>query len=715
MQFFSSKEPLRQAEKYVREGKFALAIKEYESVLQHSPKDATLMNTIGDLCIRANRPGDATRYFLKVADIYRDGGHNASAIAVLKKVAKLDPGNVEIASALGDLYLKQGLIQDSIAQYTTVAEAYKGSLNQNERALWVQRKICELDPENADLKADLGESFLAKGYTHEAFQLFTQAGQEYRRQGKLEESLAALRKALVVKPDSKLPLNAISEVLFQLGRVDEALELLNATLAKTPLDIDLSVIIGRTYLMAKRLDEAEVAFTSLLELDPTRYDYLLEVGKALLERGQYDRTVSIVERCVDPMLARRHKKRATALLKEVIRKDPDNIAALRVLASIYTKVNEKRNVITTLNALVGAALRTGHKDLASHALKRLIEIDPDGAYEQQLEDLDSTGAPTPAQDAAAAAVVTSQSGIDGEYSTELLESMVAQHPEFLEARIRLLEDLVASQPKYLEGRLKLKQHYLERGQREKALEQCRQLSRLYAEYGDHDAAARYRDEAAGLEETVIAAPPPASVGEVSPSKELDLAFLSELGPGGEGHGQSTVDEEHHDEVMKLEELPDAVEFAKFLDYEFRRASRLGRPLTVARVAVDGLLDYIEANGLLGGDRCLEAVSGALERELRGPGDVLGRDVGEGFSILANGLDAGDAVAFGNGLRRAVEALELVHGSGQREGQPITISIGLTSVRPRRGIVAEDILEAATSALRQARAEGGNRVVEAAVR
>ena len=55
---FNKAKILKSAEKYVQQGKIAPAIDEYRKIVDADPNDLTMINTLGDLCVRAGRTED---------------------------------------------------------------------------------------------------------------------------------------------------------------------------------------------------------------------------------------------------------------------------------------------------------------------------------------------------------------------------------------------------------------------------------------------------------------------------------------------------------------------------------------------------------------------------------------------------------------------------------------------------------------------------------
>ena len=96
------------AEKLVAKGKIEPAIKEYERLLDDNPNDVNTLNRIGDLWVRINRTDEAVKTFGRIADHYARDGFFLKAIAIYKKINKLDPSKLEIYGKLADLYAKQG-------------------------------------------------------------------------------------------------------------------------------------------------------------------------------------------------------------------------------------------------------------------------------------------------------------------------------------------------------------------------------------------------------------------------------------------------------------------------------------------------------------------------------------------------------------------------------------------------------------------------------
>src|SRR5262245_47535022 len=94
---FDKAKTLRAAEKYLELGKLYAVINEYTQVVGNEPDDFTTVNTLGDLHVRVGNQSAAIECFHRLAEHYRDQDFTLKAIAVYKKIDRLQPGNIDIA------------------------------------------------------------------------------------------------------------------------------------------------------------------------------------------------------------------------------------------------------------------------------------------------------------------------------------------------------------------------------------------------------------------------------------------------------------------------------------------------------------------------------------------------------------------------------------------------------------------------------------------
>ncbi len=136
-----------------------------------------------------------------------------------------------------------------------------------------------------------------------------------------------------------------------------------------------------------------------------------------------------------------------------------------------------------------------------------------------------------------------------------------------------------------------------------------------------------------------------------------------------------------------------------LDQEIARAQRSGQPLSVLMCDLDHFKRLNDSFGHLQGDQALRATADVLRSTLRRT-DVACRFGGEEFLVVLPDTDPADATVLATRLFTAVDE------RGQAIGLPITISIGLTALRPKDTV--ETLLQRADLALYASKGFGRNR-------
>ena len=187
---------VQSAEKHLSKGKLEQALKDYLDLLKSNPNDAFVLNKAGDLCVRMGRPADAIAHFARIAESYSADGFFLKAIAIFKKINKIDPTRLDIYERLAVLYTKQGLTQDARSHYLTLAEQ---SLKRNDLpgAISAFAAIAATDPTDLKIQAKLGDLHRVAGQTAEAVARYDAIAVMLQRNGahkeaRTDESSAAL-------------------------------------------------------------------------------------------------------------------------------------------------------------------------------------------------------------------------------------------------------------------------------------------------------------------------------------------------------------------------------------------------------------------------------------------------------------------------------------------------------------------------------------------
>ena len=152
-------------------------------------------------------------------------------------------------------------------------------------------------------------------------------------------------------------------------------------------------------------------------------------------------------------------------------------------------------------------------------------------------------------------------------------------------------------------------------------------------------------------------------------------------------------------------------FDEVLASEWQRAQRQSLPLAAAMIDVDEFKAYNDHHGHQAGDECLRRVARVLAATVQRSGEVVARYGGEEFVAVLPGLELGGAEALAERIRQGVEAEAIMHQAATGR-TVVTVSIGVASIAPRPGDVAEMLLRSADAAVYEAKRRGRNKVVAA---
>lgn len=380
---FNKSAALKNASKHVRNGKYKAAIQEYCAILKSDPNDTTTLNLLGDLYVRVNSLPEALHTFLIVADLYCQSGRATKAIAVLKKASKIDPNHLDCAIRLARLYAQEDLLAEAQQQCLIVAECYLRA-GMNEQGFNVYQEVIRRNPDNVDVRNRLAEAYLRHEYRDRAYDVFLDAANVLKDQGRYEEALKSYLRALTAKPEGRAALVAAVNIYLQRGETQPAESLINYLLRTRPEDPELLTLLGHVQQMEMALREARHAISNAAEEDSKALQYQVELVSAC-DRAYLTFMTAVAE------LQRQGKEREAlnACLK-ALKLKPGDKPALFVAVNLYLKLDDTQSAIVMLRhslrahpdnvellLLLGSVYQQAHDiSAAEQVMSRAIALQP---------------------------------------------------------------------------------------------------------------------------------------------------------------------------------------------------------------------------------------------------------------------------------------------------------------------------------------------------
>ena len=397
---------LQSAEKLLSRGKLDQALKEYLRVLEDNPKDISTLNKVGDLYVRMNRPSESIPYFTRIADFYSKDGFFLKAIAIFKKINKIDPAQLDVYDKLADLYHKQGLVQDSRSQYQVLADHYQKN-NRLKEAIAVYKKMAGIDPSDLRIQVRLADIYRAANEKDQAVMQYGLIGNMLLKRGAHDEAAQVFQKALELSPDDvETQRNLVRSLLAQ-KNTTAAMAVLKAA-PRTPES--LALFAEAQLEMGQRAEAIRTAEQALaLDADaeaPRMFLFRLRIQEMAL-----DKAVAAVAPLVDGAVSRREFARAAEYLEPVVAADPGHAGALEKLIAVHDAEGNKAAVARAQAALGAAAERRRDEASASRHYRLAAAADPSNpaavawlaAHPEAGEPSAAPGAASPEAAAAAAA------------------------------------------------------------------------------------------------------------------------------------------------------------------------------------------------------------------------------------------------------------------------------------------------------------------------
>ncbi len=363
------------AQKLLNQGKVAQAIAEYQVILKYEPRDQVTLMTVGELYIRQGETFQAIDYFERLAQIFVGDGFLTKAIAVYKRIAKLAPEEFRPLEKLADLYVQQGVMSEARPLFLQLAEIHLKH-NRQPEAVSLLKKLLQAEPDNLRIQIRLGDLYQAMGQTRDAIESYVSAAQRTLARGEQAESEKLTDKALKLEPNNPGALIVKARSYTSQGNLSKATELLEQIPGlekggeQTELLLDL-------YLKGSHWDEANALAQRVFEADEKNFGPMQKVVEGLLQSGQAEKAMAIVEQSRVSMINAGEYEVVARLVDDLSAHMPDSIEPLEWLVDIYGRTSDSFRLPDALGKLGEALARNNQLERAKQVLEQLVERDPE--------------------------------------------------------------------------------------------------------------------------------------------------------------------------------------------------------------------------------------------------------------------------------------------------------------------------------------------------
>jgi len=403
---------------YLRNGDLAEALKQYQEGMTADPKQkATYQKRMIEVLMRQNKRAEAADIAAAIlkdnpkdidarglqASLLLDRGEVQKAISELQAVVNAAPDNFVARYSLGRAHVARGEWEQARQQFAEAIRLRPDYLPARlslaqlqvmrgdfDAALKSVDEIVQIDKKNGparmvEVEALMGEKKYADAHrllediqkaSPNAPDVDFSFGMLAIKENNLKEAEAVFRRAYAANPKDTRSLVGLVETLAGGGHYDQAMQFLQAELAKSPNRMDLQLALGNIAARAKNYDLAVHQFETVLgEMNKdskARGDVYFRLGIALRQKGDLNGSVQYLYKAKEAMPVNSMVAVELALALEAAGRKPEAKNAYE--QSI--KLNPQDGVALNNLAFLIAESGTGDLDQALTYAQRAKQVLP---------------------------------------------------------------------------------------------------------------------------------------------------------------------------------------------------------------------------------------------------------------------------------------------------------------------------------------------------
>lgn len=364
------------AEKSVQKGKVDAAVRDYQKVLEETPNDIGILQKVGDLYVRLGKNDESIPYFLRIAEFYARDGFYVRAIAMYKKINKLDPARLDIYEKLAELYVKQQLWMEAKSNYQVLAD-YLLKQDNLAGAIGIYQKMVAIEPQNLQLHVRLADLFTQAKRIQEALKEYGVVAAALFERGAHEESIRVYEKALRLAPDNVDVLGTLVPLLLSINSVDQARAVLRKGLEASPRSVPLFLLSAEAALHANDIGEARSYSDKARAVEPANEEVLAAAVRIQLKGRRPDLAWEAAAPLAEAAVRKGEARKALALLVPIARAAPDTEDLVKKVVDIAAGAGDETTALPFRSALAELYRKKGKLAEAADLLRLCARVQPD--------------------------------------------------------------------------------------------------------------------------------------------------------------------------------------------------------------------------------------------------------------------------------------------------------------------------------------------------
>ncbi|HTC21404.1 MAG TPA: tetratricopeptide repeat protein [bacterium] len=204
--------------------------------------------------------GGDKKNIVKMAYIYFQEGRWDKAIEEYKKLIVLDPEDINTHNMLGDVYVKKGSTKEAFEEYSKVSADFS-SRGQSDKAAIVNKKIASLDTALLSADSQKKQSLIKQ----------TLKAETAMEQGDVDSAIEALSEVLKMDTENLAAFFKLGELFEKKGQVADAVKQYQ--------------VLGAAFLKNRLYKKAQEMYTKVVQLDPSSTEAHISLAQIFVKQG----------------------------------------------------------------------------------------------------------------------------------------------------------------------------------------------------------------------------------------------------------------------------------------------------------------------------------------------------------------------------------------------------------------------------------------------
>jgi len=289
----------------------------FRKAIEINPDYSRFRNNLSEFSAKLDNLNEAITSGIAKAQLQEED----ETITTYRRDLELNPNSAMIHHLLGHSLAQRQQWGEAITFYRRAIELYPNSdvvhyhlglaltqIQQLDEAVACFRKAVELNPEGLEYREQLNyvlqKPLLDQKITNlrhaikvkpdgKSCQLL---GEALTKQGKVEDAIAAYKKALVLQPEVAEAYLILGNLLTKQGKVEDAISAYKKALVLQPEVAETYLILGNLLTKQGKVEDAIAAYKKAVVLQPTRVEFYWDLAWLLSQQNQWDQAISFYSR-----------------------------------------------------------------------------------------------------------------------------------------------------------------------------------------------------------------------------------------------------------------------------------------------------------------------------------------------------------------------------------------------------------------------------------